>query len=176
MKNTQFWPKNEEGAMFEASETACRWIFFHWFWYHWMRHVFKFPKVKKKSAPPLYIDIDKNAKNWKKHVFRNSFCAIVFYALNILQCFIHHWIRLKILRRMTYEMIYKTCFSKTFSYNNCEKLQLSVTHRYRNLEGYGNWNFFITLHELCVKKISSISEMVDQNCAKGSSTLTESLS
>ena len=63
---------------------------------------------------------------------------------------------------MIYKMTYKTWFSKTFSYNNCEKLQSCISRHYRNLEGYGNWKFFITLHDLCVKKISSISEMVVQ--------------
>ena len=161
MKNTQFWPKNEEGAMFEPTETMRRYHFLEIFWYLVNGHVFNFPNLEKNSARSSSI-MEKNAKNWKNLVFGKTFLDVIFVNNNVWLRFICHNKRLEILHRLIYHTIYNTWILKTFPYNNRWKLRTAISRHYRNLEGYGNWKFFVTLLDLYVKKISSNSEIVDQ--------------
>jgi len=82
MKNTQFWPKNEEDAMFEPTETIRRYTFLEIFWYHVNGHVFNFPNLEKNSSESSSI-VEKNAKNWKNRIFLKTFLVVIFMNNNV---------------------------------------------------------------------------------------------
>src|ERR1700722_16014780 len=107
MKITSFWPKNEEGAMFEPTETVRRDNFLKNFLYHMNGHVFYFPNLEKKSARSSSIT-EKNAKNWKNRIFEKTFLVVIFMNNNVSLKFIYRNKRLEILHRLIYHTIYNT--------------------------------------------------------------------
>jgi hypothetical protein len=137
--------------MFESTETVRRDNFLEIFWYHVNGHVFNFPNLEKNSAASSSI-MEKNAKNWKNRIFEKTFLDVIFMNNNVWLRFIYHNKRLEILHRLIYHTIYNTWILKTFFYNNRWKLQTAISRHYRNLEGYGNWKFFITRLDLYAKK------------------------